>query len=217
VGAAFKLYPILLAAPVVLERLARGERRDAARLAAAAGGTWAITNLPFVVANPPGWLETYRFHERRAAATSGTIWSQLDTHLGTSTVNRLSAIALVAVWAAMVVMVHTRRGKGPYPVLELSAGLVTAFVVLNKVSSPQYVLWVLPFFALVAAGRAWWWPLTAVCVARYLAEFGVNVVGFGTGTADHVMRAAIVLQAVVLALYAWEVVRLRAQPRFRSA
>jgi uncharacterized membrane protein len=217
VGAAFKLYPILLVVPIALERLARGERREAVRLAAAAGGTWAIVNLPFVVANSRGWWETYRFHAQRAAGTSGTIWSQLDTHPGTSTVNRVSAIALVAVWIAMAVVVHRRRGDGRYPVLELSAAMVAAFVVLNKVSSPQYVLWVLPFFALVAAGRAWWWPLSVVCVARYLAEFGVNVVGFGAGTADHVMRAAIVLQAIVLAVYACDVIWLRAQPRFRSA
>ena len=76
-----------------------------------------------------------------------------------------------------------------------------AFIVLNKVSSPQYVLWVVPFLALLPRRSTWWWLLSAVAVVRYAGLFGVDVFPVGTHTADELVRAAVILQAALLVVY----------------
>jgi uncharacterized membrane protein len=201
-GAAFKLYPALFIAPLVLERLARREWRGALGIAAAGAGTALALNLPFVVLNPSGWWATYRFHEQRAPTTSGTIWAALFPNLSTGTENAVSAaatgLALCLIWIAFL----RRRHGAPYPVVECCAAMTAAVIVLSKVSSPQYVLWVLPFFALVRAWPGWWAMLSVTALARYAGLFGVDIVGFGIHTADAVVRAAVIAQGLGLTLFA---------------
>ena len=48
--------------------------------------------------------------------------------------------------------------------------MLVAFLLLNKVSSPQYTLWVLPFFALLRLRWGWW---AAYAVTDLLVYVGV--------------------------------------------
>ena len=89
-----------------------------------------------------------------------------------------------------------------YPVVEWCAAATAAVIVLNKVGSPQYLLWLLPFLALLQARSVWWWLLSAIAIVRYAALFGVGVVPIGIPAADRLARAAVLLQAAVLVLYA---------------
>ncbi len=208
IGAAFKLYPALFILPVAFDQLTRRDRLEAIRVAVVGVGTFAAINLPIVLINPDGWLTTYRFHADRAPMTSGTIWSVLDPHISTTTENHLSEVSLVAAWITIAVLLEIRRRSGRYPVMECSAAALAMFVVLNKVSSPQYLLWVVPFLALVPTRRIWWYLLSLVAVGRFAAEFGVNIVGFGTTRADELAKATVLLQAVLLILFAYDAITL---------
>jgi uncharacterized membrane protein len=72
VGAAFKMYPLLFVAPLVLFCLRRSGIRKAAGIALAGGGTFLLVNLPFMVAGFRGWFITYEFHRRRGRPTRST-------------------------------------------------------------------------------------------------------------------------------------------------
>ena len=89
-----------------------------------------------------------------------------------------------------------------YPVIEWCAAATAAIILLNKVSSPQYILWLVPFLALLRMRSIWWWLLSATALLRYAALFGVDVLPIGTHTADRVVHAAVILQASLLLLYA---------------
>ena len=49
--------------------------------------------------------------------------------------------------------------------------MLLAFVLLGKVFSPQYALWLLPFFALVRLRWGWWAAFVAVDVTLYFGLF----------------------------------------------
>src|SRR5439155_19439411 len=135
-------------------------------------GSLALINLPFILTNAHGWWATYRFHEERAASTSGTIWSVLDGSLSTSTENTLSA-ACVAAGLLVVTVALLRRSRGirGFPLIPWCGAATGVLVALNKVSSPQYLVWMLPFLALIAASPLWWWALSAVATVRYVGLF----------------------------------------------
>ncbi len=143
---AAKLYPVVLFLPLVLVCLRAGRMR-AFFLAALAGvGSWAVVNVPVMLAAPEGWKAFYTFNNDRGA-DFGSIWYVLD-QVGhpVAKLDTVVAALLVASFAAITVLallapVRPRVGQ-------LGFLAVAAFIVLNKVWSPQYALWLLPLAAL---------------------------------------------------------------------
>jgi uncharacterized membrane protein len=213
VGGGFKLYPALFIIPLICDRLVQRRTREAVQVAAAGCGTLLAINLPFILINASGWWATYRFHAQRPPTSSGAIWTVLDRSVSTATENLLSFSALAVTLAAITVwLLHARPAAG-YPVVEWCAAATAAFVVLNKVSSPQFVLWIVPFLAVLRLGPIWWWLLSAVACLRYAALFGVDVFPVGLRTADRLVHAAVILQAAILVAYmAAVLIRARLRP-----
>ena len=81
VGAAVKLFPAVLVLPLVALRLAAGDRRGAVRVGLSAAATFAVLNLPFVLASPSGWWWPFAFQGRRQA-TWGSVWFYLFRVVG---------------------------------------------------------------------------------------------------------------------------------------
>jgi uncharacterized membrane protein len=201
VGGVFKLYPALFIFPLVCDQLVQRRTSGASEVAATGVGSLALINLPFILINVSGWWATYRFHADRAPTSSGTIWAVLDSRLSTATENWLAFSCLAASLVVITVGLFISRSSSGYPVVEWCAAATAAFILLNKVSSPQYILWLVPFLSLVPLRSAWCWLLSAVAIIRYAALFGVDVFPLGTHTADRIVHAAIILQAVVLVGY----------------
>ncbi len=184
VGAGLKLFPLLFLIPLVLERLVGAERRAAVRCAVIGGGVALACNLPYAVASPHGWWSSYRFQARRAADLS-TFWTHGPPHLSVSALNAASDV-LIAVGVAFVLVVAHRRAQrdGVYPYLQACAGVLIAFLAFGKIYSPQYALWVLPFFVLLDIAIGWWIAFTAVSLAVFAVVFLVGFPGLSIGTAS---------------------------------
>jgi hypothetical protein len=172
-GAATKIYPGFLALPLLLERLALRDVRGAVRVVAGTGGVWAAINVPVLLANPDGWWATYAYQAGRAAdLTTNSIWYWGFPDLGGDQVNRWSAALIAASWAlAVLVGWATARRTGRYPWLQVGAALLASFLLFNKVYSPQYVLWLLPFFVLLRLRWGWWVSYLAVDLLLYVGLF----------------------------------------------
>jgi hypothetical protein len=63
------------------------------------------------------------------------------------------------------------RREGDYPVLQVAAAMLAGFLLWNKVHSPQYTLWILPFFALLSVNVLWWVAYTAIDLMVYIGVF----------------------------------------------
>ncbi|HEY7874187.1 MAG TPA: glycosyltransferase 87 family protein [Actinomycetota bacterium] len=172
VGGAFKLFPIFFLAPLALDRLFRRDVRGAIVTSIAGVGTWVAINLPFALANFEGWFGTYEFHQLRTP-NFDSLWFQTWPDLSVSAVNRLTTALLVGTFLAIlgVSIWRARRTGGAYPFVQVCAALLAAFLLWNKVHSPQYTLWLLPFFVLVGTSVVWWLAYTAVDLLVYVGVF----------------------------------------------
>jgi uncharacterized membrane protein len=172
-GASLKVWPGFFVAPLVLERLRAGDRKGAAAVGGTAVAAWSAVNLPFVAVNPAGWWAPYAFQgERRADITSGSIWFWGLPEVGLETLNRLiPALLALSFGGALAYGWHRSRAEGRYPFLGVSAAMLAAFMLLNKAHSPQFALWLLPFFCLLRLRWGWWTTYLALDTVFYVGLF----------------------------------------------
>jgi uncharacterized membrane protein len=181
-GFAFKLYPGAFVLPLALYLLtaSRPGRLDwpaALRVAAAAAVTVVLVNLPFMIAGYEGWRASVTFQQlRKVDLTTNSIWfwgfrpeSGPDNVEFQATMDWLSpALVLLSFALAVAVGWWRYRREGTYPWVAVSAAMLCGFLLLHKVHSPQYTLWLLPFFVLVQVP----WSLV---VAYLLADLAMGI------------------------------------------
>jgi uncharacterized membrane protein len=157
-GIAAKLYPVLLLGALFLLCLRAGRLRPWLRAAVAAGAAWLAVNLPIAVLAPTNWGRFFALNGSRPADPD-SVWNLLlaatdhrlfDGPLAegqTPTVlNAVIAVALLVffagiAWLTLAAPVRPR-------VAQVAFLLVAGFLLLNKVWSPQYSLWLLPLAVL---------------------------------------------------------------------
>ncbi len=200
-GAAAKLYPALLVIPFALGRLREGGRRGAARLVGWTTAAWAAVNLPFAVAGFDRWAEFFTFNSARPADWD-SIWFIASRQLGFDwdppVVNALASITFVV--AAAALWITARRRLAPADMWKLAFPLLIAFLLTSKVYSPQYGLWLLPWFALVFPDLRLFVAFQLVDVAVFVTrfQFFARLEGIGEGLPQWSFELAVVARAVVL-------------------
>ena len=200
-GAAAKLYPALLLVPFALGRLRQGRGADVRRLVLGAAATWVLVNLPFALGGFERWSEFFTFNAARIADWD-SMWFLLERHLGFSwsprVLNVLTGIAFIVV-TALIWRAAARR-RPDFPAWTLGFPLLVAFLLTGKVFSPQYGLWLLPWFALAL-------PNLRLFVAFELADIAVFVTRFqyfaefqdtGPGLPFWMFEVALLVRAAVL-------------------
>ncbi len=162
-GFAFKLYPGAFVLPLALYVLAmsrpgRLDWRGALGVAGAATAAVVLVNLPFIVAGYEGWRASFTFQQlRKVDLTTNSIWfwgfrpeSNPENVEFQATMDWLSPLLVMSSFAVAAAVGWWRwRNEGIYPWVAVSAAMLCGFLLLHKVHSPQYTLWLLPFFVLV--------------------------------------------------------------------
>jgi uncharacterized membrane protein len=181
---AAKLYPVVLLFPLLLVCLRAGRLAAFRTTAAMTALGWLIVNAPVMLVAPQGWKAFYEFNQRRGA-DFGSIWYVLQ-HSGHRVpgLNVVVAVSLVVAFLAIAVLAHRAPVRPRLPQLAFLA--VAAFVMLNKVWSPQYALWLLP---LAVLARPRWRDFViwqAGEVVYYFAVWYFLLAGYD---ANHALRA----------------------------
>ena len=218
-GTCLKIYPGLFVLPLAVERLVRKDRAGALEALGYGGLTVLAANLPFVLANRDGWATTYVFQEARQADTSSnSVWYWVWPHLTTETLNRLiPVLVLLSLLGAVAYGLVRARREQVFPFVQVCAAALVAFLLLNKVSSPQYTLWVLPFFALLRVRWGWWAAYMVTDLMVYVGVFRWfhHLVGGTDGTlAVRVLTVGVWTKSALLVLLF--VVFLRARDALRE-
>lgn len=206
-GAAAKLYPGLLVAPFALGRL-KDDRGAALRVAGFAAGAWVLANLPFALFGRDNWLVFFRFNAERGADWDSA-WFLIAEQLGFSwdgtLLNLLSLGSFVALAVALWSLKVAREPD--FPRWSFAFPLVVAFLLTNKVYSPQYGLWLLPLFALCLPSVRTFVAFSIADVAVYYTRFRwfgeleptiSDGVPFGSFKLALLVRMAVLVLAVVL-------------------
>ncbi|MGV0837056.1 glycosyltransferase family 87 protein [Mycolicibacterium thermoresistibile] len=185
-GVAAKLYPLLLLGPLLVLGLRVGRLREVGQTAAAAVAAWLVVNLPIMVLFPRGWSEFFRLNTRRGddmdslynVVKSFTGWRGFDPDLGfwepPTVLNAVSAALFAACCIAIAVIALTAKQRPR--VAQLAFLVVAAFLLTNKVWSPQFSLWLVPLAVLALPHRrillAWMTIDALVWVPRMLYLYG---------------------------------------------
>jgi uncharacterized membrane protein len=210
-GAAAKLYPALLVVPFALGRLREGQRKAALGLVAWAAGVYAAVNLPFAVLAQDSWATFFRFNSDRPADWD-SLWFVGCTRVQGSAscgwsprlINVLSLLLFVAV-SGLLYWARKRRFPD-FPRWTFGFPLIAAFLLTNKVYSPQFSLWLLPWFALSLPSLPLFAAFEAADVAVFVTRFswfgrlsGVGGLPIGAFQIALLVRDAV----LILCLAAW--------------
>jgi len=214
-GVAAKLYPVLLLGVLLVLCLRAGRLRAWAVTTATAAVAWLAVDVPIAALAPTNWAYFFTLSRTRPANPE-TIWAialhydsgLFDGPLGQGQTPAVlnAVIAAVLLVSALAVAALALTAPVRPRVAQLAFLLVAAFLLLNKVWSPQYSLWLLPLAVLARPGwrslLAWQatealvWTMTML---YYLgtADRGVDVEWFylAVGLRD---VAVVVLMALVV-------------------
>lgn len=152
-GTAVKAYPLLVFGALILLAVRTGRYRALGLSAAAAAAAWLVVNLPVMIVNPGGWAQFLSYSRDRAAGYS-SIWYAWNVSMEHRALPQLDAtfiniasLLLFLVACAGVALLALSAPRRPR-LASLAFLIVAAFVLTNKVYSPQFVLWLVPLAAL---------------------------------------------------------------------
>jgi uncharacterized membrane protein len=209
-GAAAKLYPVLLLGPLLLLAVRSGRWQGLVRTTVAAAVVWLVVNVPVMYLYPVGWYEFIKLNSERPAEYDS--WYAIYTSLSTShifdtaagadspTFLNVLSLALFGVACAAIAWFALAVKRRPR-LAQLIFLVVAAFLLTNKVWSPQYSLWLLP---LVVLALPRWrpvlvWQFSEAVVWMLLMFYFDGVTNKGLSIYPFI-AAAIVRDALLIAL-----------------
>lgn len=208
-GTAAKLWPALLLPAIVLAAAVQRGREAGWRAAGGAVGAWLVVNVPVMVAAPAAWSRFLTLNRDRAADWD-SLWrivgGWVGVDLGVPTVNALGALVTLAGCATLLVL--ALRWDRPQHWHLVALPVVAWFLVVGKVYSPQFTLWLLPLLALATPPV---WALLvffAADVAVTLTRFPhlAEVAAIEGGAPAWPFEVAVVSRAVgllIVAVWGW--------------
>jgi uncharacterized membrane protein len=153
-GTATKLYPLFLLGGVLVICLRQRRFRTFGVTVLGAAAAWLVANAPALLSGPSEWKVFWSFNSDRGADL-GSIWLVLQQALETTpdpfafephTINVVSWL-FFGLWCVGVAALGLTSPANPR-LAQLGFLIVAGFLLVNKVYSPQYVLWLLPLAVL---------------------------------------------------------------------
>jgi uncharacterized membrane protein len=223
-GGALKIYPLLLLLPLMCMAFHQAhvlgapwaQRIGRALIPAVGAGIVLLaSNLPLMIINFQGWMSPIRFQShRQLREDTMSVWYWILRPFGHPDSDRIQPLVNVAtlgitalvVLAVLVVGWRLAMRRGGYPLLAVSLAVVAAYVAFGKVSSPQYMLWLIPLVALTVVRVPWIVALYVVDTLMFTAWYQM----FGQREAapdlsrslDYVVFATVVLRFGLIVLIA---------------
>lgn len=147
-GIAAKFYPLLILGPMFLLCWRARAWRPFGKYVLGTVLAWSVVNVPLMVANFDGWARFYRFSQERGE-DFGSIWLVLTTAGRQIPPDSLNTVAtgLLLLSCLGIALLIWRAPLNPR-VGQVLFLVVAAFLLTNKVYSPQYVIWLIPLAVL---------------------------------------------------------------------
>ena len=199
VGTATKLYPLFLLGALLVVCLRTRRMRELGVAVGGAVGAWLLANAPVLLLGFEQWKVFWSFNSDRGADL-GSLWLLWQQAGHTVTPDQINAVSWgffgsVCVGVLGLGLLARRTPR----IAQLAFLVVAGFLLVNKVYSPQYVLWLLP---LAVLARPRWRDLLVwqagellyfAAVWFYLGEFTASG---ASGQPDRFYWIAIVVRVV---------------------
>ncbi|MHA7209211.1 glycosyltransferase 87 family protein [Arthrobacter sp. MDT1-65] len=215
-GTALKLYPVLLLGAVLVLAVRTGRYRPCIAASAGLAGAWLAVNVPFMLRDPGSWGYFLTFSETRDAGFSSGwyVYNALARQAGGTVIPpsaiNAGAAALFALACLGIAVLGLRARRRPR-LAQLAFLIVAAFILCNKVYSPQYALWLVPLIALAVPRwrvvLTWqlvevlhWWAVWLYLGGRTSGGVPEHNLGLGMyawAVAAHILATAYVMAVVM--------------------
>lgn len=145
-GAATKLYPFFLFGAILVLCLRSGRMGVFWKSLAAGVLAWLAVNVPFMLTAFDQWSRFYRFSSEREVSFSSMWLPFTNLGLDGKDFSLLSngLFGLLCLGIAYLGLTAPRRPR----MAQLAFLIVAAFLLVNKVYSPQFVMWLIPLLVL---------------------------------------------------------------------
>jgi len=115
-------------------------------------GIVLLVSIPFLLVNPDIFLRSYTFHVNRSPQPISMIF-YLDTYcqylFGMDVFSKISLLLLVIAELVLFLWYYRRGMKDNLTLLHVAFFSIFIFIIFNKVLSPQYLVWLTPFLAII--------------------------------------------------------------------
>ena len=137
-----KFLPIFLLFPIAFIMWRQNRIKELSKYLAITLSVWLLINVPFILTTPTGWWRFYKLNLERGADW-GSLWLALNQlGIGLTNLNFLAILLLLIGMTSIAIFLFELKST---PTLGSVAFIVLAVVmVVSKVYSPQYVLWLTP-------------------------------------------------------------------------
>lgn len=198
-GTAVKLFPLFLLGAIVVLAIRTGRYYPLLITAAGAAVAWLTVNLPLMIFNPEAWAVFYDYSAAREPGWS-SIWHAFTTATDADiSGEQLSGWAfwsfVVACGLIAVVGLTTQQRPRLAQLLFL---IVAAFILVNKVYSPQFVLWLIPLIVLALPNWRDFLIFSAAELLHFWAIWGYLASQTSGYDSQHLMDETIYVGAVAL-------------------
>ncbi|MFI7133415.1 glycosyltransferase family 87 protein [Nonomuraea sp. NPDC050153] len=214
---ATKFYPLMFLGALFLLTWRSGRWRPFLVTLASTAGAWIVVNGPFMIFAWEGWRRFYVFSQERGVDW-GSPWLFFQNKgwpiLGEGDVSKLgmAALAIMCLGIAVLTLAAPRRPR----LAQICFLALAAFMMTNKVWSPQFVLWLVPFAVLA---RPNWKPLVLwqlaeiwyfVAIWLYLVAqppFSRNDLGIGDDTYFTAVWGRVITIGIMMAFVVRDILR----------
>ena len=202
-----KFMPIFLLLPIFLILWRKNRIREIAQYSGIVIASWLAINLPVALTTPQGWWRFYELNISRGADW-GSPWlafSMLGLHLGN--LNYLTILALLA-GLTIITLIFFEFSITP-TLAQMSFILLAVVMIVSKVYSPQYVLWLTPLAILGLNKKSvhafWIWQggeiIYHVAIWQHLAtvtgaHFGLPATGYALMTLVRIATTIYLIAAI---------------------
>ena len=151
VGFSFKFYPILFLLPLLLNAGSLSKRMAVFGVFTAVA---LLINVPVMLLSFDGWAHFYRCSAERMPNFDSVWW--FASSAAELSVPAIHIISLALFLAGTLLIFWKKRELSA---AQLCLPVLLLFLLTTKVFSPQYTLWLLPFFVLFPPRRRWFYLL----------------------------------------------------------
>lgn len=201
-GAAMKIYPLLILGPLLILAVRSRRWRPFLLAAGGAAAAWAAVNVPLMLTRFEAWAVFFTFSGERGPGLSSVwhAWDVTAAQAGWAPVPQDSltllaygafALCCLGIFVLGVKARHTPR------LAQLTFLVVAAFVLTNKVYSPQFVIWLIPLMALALPRWRDFWAWQTVEALHFFAVWMYLAKGASGSMPQHSMDDSVYVAAIL--------------------
>jgi len=208
ISIATKFFPIVLLIPIAVIFLKTREVKAGLRYLLQTVLLWTFINAPFAILTPKGWWRFFKLNSDRPADL-GSFWQAINIfNINPPHIN-VYWMALFLLASLVVVGLLIRNVSTP-TLAQTAFIFVALFTALNKVYSPQYVLWLAPLGVMALVNNRdrsafWIWQGAEAIYHFSIWEYLGGFAGANFALPAKWYAGAILLRVATSLFFAWRI------------